>query len=600
MRTVRLAAALLAVLLCSSPAAARVVRVEITSRSVVLNGRPFGSSGAYEKIAGRVHFAVNPDDPANRGIVDLTGAPRDARGEVRFSADVFILVPRDRRKGNGALFLEVPNRGRQGIMSLVNGAKRSTDPSTDEEFGDGWLLRQGYTIAALGWQWDVGEDPTLMRLYAPVARNPDGSRITGLLRSDFTPSQRSRDMRLGHILVGNMGGVEYPVAAPDDPRNTLTVRDAADGARRVIPRSRWRFAREIAGGLVPSDRHLHLDSGFQPGRIYELVYVGQDPVVAGLGLAAVRDFVSHVKYDRRAVVKVARSYAAGISQTGRFLRHFLWAGFNADERGRQVLDGVLSHVAGAGRGSFNHRFAQPSRDAQPRTAFFYPTDLFPFTDLPQRDPVTGARAGLLDRAIAARVAPRVFYTNTSYEYWGRAAALIHTTPDGRGDAATPDNVRIYTFSGLQHFSRDFPPERGTGELTSRHRQNPNPVRWFWRAMITSMDRWVRDGVPPPASRHPRLADGTLVPLSRLRFPRVPGARVPRHPVRAWRVRLRARVGEGDHRPPAARPRRAVRAAGAAGGSRRQRPRRREAAGAARAAGDLHAVEPARSVDRRGG
>lgn len=156
MRTVRLAAALLAVLLCSSPAAARVVRVEITSRSVVLNGRPFGSSGAYEKIAGRVHFAVNPDDPANRGIVDLTGAPRDARGEVRFSADVFILVPRDRRKGNGALFLEVPNRGRQGIMSLVNGAKRSTDPSTDEEFGDGWLLRQGYTIAALGWQWDVG------------------------------------------------------------------------------------------------------------------------------------------------------------------------------------------------------------------------------------------------------------------------------------------------------------------------------------------------------------------------------------------------------------------------------------------------------------
>ncbi len=535
MRTVRIAGALLAVLLCPSVASARVVRVEVASRTVVLNGKAFGASGAYEKIAGRVHFAVNPDDPHNRGIVDLRGAPRDARGEVRFSADVFILKPRDMTKGNGALFLEVPNRGRQGIMALVNGAKRSADPATEEEFGDGWLLRQGYTIAVLGWQWDVGADPPLMRLYAPLARNPDGSRITGLLRSDFTPSQRSRDMRLGHILVGNMGGVEYPVAAPDDPRNALTVRDSADGPRRVIPRARWRFAREVYGTLVASDRHLHLDSGFQPGRIYELVYAVQDPVVAGLGLAAVRDFVSHVKYDRRAVVTVERSYAAGISQTGRFLRHFLWAGFNADERGRRVLDGVLSHVAGAGRGSFNHRFAQPSRDAQPRSAFFYPTDLFPFTDLPQRDTVTGAGAGLLDQAIAAQVAPRVFYTNTSYEYWGRAAALIHVTPDGRGDAAIPDNVRVYTFSGLQHFSRDFPPERGTGELTSRHRQNPNPVRWFWRAMITSMDRWVRDGVQPPPSRHPRLADGTLVPLSRLRFPRVPGARVPRHPVRAWRL-----------------------------------------------------------------
>jgi hypothetical protein len=535
MRAVFVAVAILASALLASPASARVVRIDIASRSEVLDGKPFGASGAYEKIFGRIHFAVRPENPHNRVIVDLEGAPRDAGGEVRFSADLFILRPRDARKGNGALFLEVPNRGGRAMLSVVNGATASPDPTADSDFGDGWLMRQGYTLAVIGWQPDIIDDPTLLRLYAPVARNRDGSRIEGLLRDDFSVSQRSGDIPLGHLIVGKIGGQEYPVAAPDDPRNTLTVRDAPTGRRRVIPRSRWRFAHMVGGKLVASNRHLHLDSGFEPGKLYELVYVVRDPVVVGLGLAAVRDFASYVKYDRGAVVTAKRAYAAGISQCGRFLRHFLWAGFNADERGRQVLDGVLAHVAGAGRGSFNHRFAQPSRDSQPWSALFYPTDLFPFTDLPHRDPVTGERAGLLDRALAERVAPKIFYTNTSYEYWGRAAALIHVTPDGQRDAAIPDNVRVYTFSGLQHFSRPFPPERGTGDLKSRHRQNPNPVRWFWRAMIASMNTWVRDGALPPPSAHPRLADRTLVPLSRLRFPRLDGVSVPRSPVRAWHL-----------------------------------------------------------------
>jgi Alpha/beta hydrolase domain len=538
MRSVRIAVALLAGLLLFVPAAsARVVRIEILSRALVLDGKPFGASGAYEKIVGRVHFKVRPGDPRNRDIVDLDKAPRDARGEVEFSADVFILKPRDARKGNGALFLEVPNRGRRGIMTIVNGATPSPDPTAESDFGDGWFMRQGYTLATIGWQWDVIEDPTRMRLYAPVARNADGSRIVGLLRDDFSLPAKTSEVPLGHIIVGDLGGVEYPVADPDDRRNVLTVRDAVAGPRLTIPRSEWSFSRVVDGKLVADGRHLYMKSGFLPGKIYELVYVVRDPVVAGLGLAAVRDFVSHVKYDRKALVSARRAYAAGISQCGRFLRHFLWAGFNQDEAGRQVLDGVLAHVGGAGRGSFNHRFAQPSRDSQPRSALFYPTDLFPFTDLPQRDPVTGERAGLLDRAYAAKVAPKIFYSNTSYEYWGRAAALVHVSPDGRRDAPIPDEVRVYALSGLQHFSRAFPPEHGTGDLKSTHRQNPNPVRWFWRAMIANMNAWVRDGVPPPPSRHPRLVDGTLVPLARLRFPPVPGARVPRTPVRAWRLDL---------------------------------------------------------------
>lgn len=552
MRRLAIAAALLACSLClAAPASARVVRIDVLSRAPVLGGKSFGSAGAYEKIVGRVVFEVRPDDPHNRGIVDLENAPRGAGGAVEFSADLFVLAPRDARKGNGALLLEVPNRGRKAMLAIMNGATPSFDPSAEGELGDGWLMRQGYTLAVIGWQWDIGEDGTRMRLHAPVARNPDGTRITGLLRDDFSLPAATKEVPLGHIIVGDIGGSEYPVASPGDPRNKLTVRDAATGPRRTIPRSRWRFARTLDGELVDSDRHVHLESGFQPGKLYELVYAVQDPVVAGLGLAAVRDFASHVKHGRAPVVAAERVYAAGISQCGRFLRHFLWAGFNADEEGRRALDGVLAHVAGAGRGSFNHRFAQPSRDSQPWASFFYPTDLFPFTDLPERDPVTGERAGLLDAARAARVAPKVFYSNTSYEYWGRSAALVHVTPDGRRDARIADDTRVYTFTGLQHFSRGFPPEVGTGDLKGRNRQNPNPVRWYWRAMLVNMNAWVKDGVAPPPSRHPSLADGTLVPLEQLRFPGIPGGEVPRHPPRAFRLDFGPRWSKGiiDRHPP---------------------------------------------------
>src|SRR5262245_20593314 len=250
----------------ASPAAARVDRIEITARADVLGGRPFGANGAYEKITARVHFKVRPDDPANRAIVDLGAAARG--GEVEFSADLFLLRPKDPAKGNGALFLEVPNRGRKGLLTIVNGAVSAADPTAENEFGDGWFMRHGYTYAVLGWQWDVHDDPGLLRLYAPVARG----KLTGLLRDDFTPSEKVHDVPLGHQIGGNIGGTEYPAAAPDDPRNQLTVRDRPGDPRRPIPRGQWRFAHRVDGKLAPSRRHLHLASGFEPGRIYELIY----------------------------------------------------------------------------------------------------------------------------------------------------------------------------------------------------------------------------------------------------------------------------------------------------------------------------------------
>jgi len=510
----------------ASSADAHVTRVEILSHADIQDGRAFGLAGAYERIIGRIYFAVNPENIHNRPIVDLDKAPRNAQGEVEFSADLYLFKPKDMAKGNNAVLFEVSNRGGKGILRLVNGGNTS-DPNN--EFGDGFLLREGYTIAWLGWQFDVADQGQNLRLSAPVAHDPGGKEIRGLVRSDFTPSQKRDDMPLGHILLGPAGGKSYPVDDPASPKNVLTVRDAPDGPRQVIPRGRWSFAHSVEGQLVTDPHFIHLDGGFLPGKIYEVVYEAKDPAVAGAGLAAVRDFLSYLKYDPQATAPVRRVYAVGISQSGRFLRHFLYQDFNADEQGRQVMDGVIAHVAGAGRGSFNHRFAQPSRDAQPLSSIFFPTDLFPYTDLPEADPESGETAGLLDAASRSHTVPKIFFTNTSYEYWGRCASLIHTSTDGLKDAAPGENARIYLLAGLQHFSAAFPPQKattGSPDSTAQQRHNPNPVQWFWRALITDLDQWVKDGTPPPPNTYPKIADSTLVPLSKWTFPRIPGVNTP--------------------------------------------------------------------------
>jgi hypothetical protein len=499
---------------------ARVKRVEITSRTDVQGSKRFGAAGSFERIVGRIYFSISVANPHNRRIVDLDKAVNLKDGDVEFSADFIAVQPKDPKKGNGSLLLEVPNRGRGRIIGLVDGG----DWTLVGDTGDDWLLRNGFTIVSLGWQWDAGGTDAL-RLYAPIAKD-HSTTITGLLRGDLTPSKVMPEIPLGHLILGTIGGTEYPVANPDDPRNVLTVRDSRDAARLVISRSKWQFAHTVEGKLTPSDRHIHLNGGFQPGKLYEYVYVVADPVVAGAGLAAIRDFAAYAKHDPNAIAPAARVYGEGISQNGRFLRDFLYQGFNADEEGRIALDGVLAHVAGAGRGSFNYRFAQPSRDAQPTSSVFFPTDVFPFTDLPEKDPLTGQTAGLLDQATAAHVVPKIFFSNTSYEYWGRACALIHASADGQRDTDISPDVRIYHFTGMQHFSVPFPPEKGTGDLFGQEPQSPLPVKYFWRAMIANMDAWVRNGTLPPASSYPRISDGTLVPLEQYAFPKIPGVNLP--------------------------------------------------------------------------
>jgi hypothetical protein len=511
------------------PLSARVTRVEIASRDDVLRGQAFGNAGAYERITGRVYFSVAVENPHNRRIVDIGGAVNLKDGEVEFSADFIAVRPKEPQKGNGSLLLEIPNRGRSRIISLVDGG--NWDPASDA--GDGWLLQNGFTIVSLGWQWDA-YGPGALRLYAPVAKE-NGKTIAGLLRGDLMPSSPMEEIPLGHLITGSIGGSEYPVADPNDSRNTLTVRDWREGKRRTIPRSQWQFARTENGQLVPSNRHIHLKGGFRAGKVYEYVYAVEDPVVAGLGFAAIRDFASYAKHERSAIAPAQRVLGEGISQNGRFLRDLLYQGFNADEEGRMALDGVLAHVAGAGRGSFNYRFAQPSRDAQPTSSIHFPTDIFPFTDLPENDPLTKESGGLLDLAQAENVVPKIFYSNTSYEYWGRAAALIHTSPDGKRDQPIPRSVRIYHFTGLQHFSGPFPPRKGEGDLFGQQPQSPAPVKYLWRAMIANMDAWVRSNTPPPPSSYPTISDGTLVPLRNYAFPKIPGVNRPHEATTGYRL-----------------------------------------------------------------
>jgi hypothetical protein len=466
--------------LFAAPLLGRVQRVDVSVRADL--------GPQLEKIAGTIHFAVDPKNPHDAVIFDLEKAPRNAAGEVEFSSDFYVIRPKNH--GNGTLFVEIPNRGGKSLVSKL-------DPVSESEIRDRFLFDRGYTVAWIGWQFDVRPEPGRLRLNAPVAPG-----ITGRVRSDFIVPKKVDEHTVGHVITGALGGTGYPAADINDRSNVLTERDAPTAARHVIPRGQWRFI---------DPKMLHLDGGFVPGKIYEVIYTAKDPAIVGCGLAAVRDFVSWSKYDPTAITSSKRAYGFGISQTGRFLRHFLYQGFNADEQGRQVFDAIDAHVAGAGRGSFNHRFAQPSRDSQPLSPLFYPNDLFPFADLPLKDPLSGKTEGLLDRAIAEKVLPKIFYTNTSYEYWSRGESLCHTTPDATADAPIPDSVRIYLIAGVPHVPGPFPPQK-------RESQNLDNPMTYWpplHALFDALDAWVRTGTEPPPSRYPKISDGTLVRASDL-------------------------------------------------------------------------------------
>jgi hypothetical protein len=388
---------------------------------------------------------------------------------------------------------------------------RVADPTAEEDFGNGFLIRHGYTVAWVGWQADVPRVDGLMALDAPVARE-----ITGLVRCEFRPNLPAR-----RLPMADRYHIPQPTVALDDPEARLTVRDDIGAERSAVPRASWRFA---------DATHIELDGGFVPGRIYELVYRAQDPVIAGVGLLAVRDAAAWLRLATPAdgnpcAGALARAYVLGVSQSGRFLRTFLYLGLNQDERGRRVFDGMIPHVASARRGEFNMRYAQPSLNARESVG-----SLFPFTDVEQVDPLAGARGALLARQAARGGLPRIFTINTAAEYWQGDGSLVHTDVEARSDVDTVPEVRQYLFAGCQHTPGALPPLDADPNTGGRGLHMFNVVDYapLMRAALVNLDAWIRDGIVPPASAVPRLADGSAVPAESLEktFTAIPGARFP--------------------------------------------------------------------------
>lgn len=483
-----------AAVLCAfaAPSArAEVTKVDVASRADV------GTSG-YEKIVGVAHFDVDPKDPRNAVVVDLDKAPTNAAGHVEFSADVYILKPKDPARANGVALVDVLNRGRKVALNF-NSARGpgATDPKTDADLGDQFLMKQGYTLVWVGWEFDVRRSPTAMGIEAPLAKG-----VSGIVHGDFTPNNKNPEQN-----VGDLAG--YTPANADGPDTALTVRDGAFGTRTTIPRDKY----TVRGNTVT------MAAGFEPGRTYQLSYRVVDPPVAGAGLLAFRDVATWIRHSPDATVTARYAYAFGESQSGRFLREFLYDGCNTDEKGRQVFDLVWAHIAGAGKISLNERFAEPT------SLTMFTSANFPFADQSTRDPISGKAAGLLANEHAIGNEPKTIYTNTDVEYWGggRSAALIHTTPDGKGDLPLRANERAYLLAGSQHSPAAFPPATTTGQ------QAANPVNYWWamRAILVSADNWVRDGKAPLQSRVPRIDDGTLVPIDKVAFPAIPGVQSPK-------------------------------------------------------------------------
>ena len=481
----------ISVILCllarPSPALAELTNIRVTSRSVVADGQPFGSSGPYEKLMGRVEFALDPADPHNKAIVDLAFAPRGADGRVHFESDFYVLRPADIARANGVMLFEISNRGGKGLLTMFNDAPAAADPTTPAHFGNGFLMREGYTLVWIGWEFDVPSAP--LKVDAPSVTDASAPSA-GPLRVQFILNQRQEGAVLADAPL-------YPPADPGDAGATLTVRDRFWDSPQLIARDTWRFA--------PSDGapRLEMRGGFEPGRLYEVTYRATGRRVAGVGLAAIRDAASAFRSRSDLPVAGRAAYVFGISQSGRFLRDFLRDGFNADERGRRVFDAVWPHIAGAAGGSFNEIFATPTS-----------ASAFVATRSPFLDPL-----GRYERGQQ----PKIFYTNTSVEYWGqgRAAALSHTS-SGK-DVTLPEDVRIYLLSGTQHVQSAFPPSK----TTTQQPGNPVPQREVMRALLRALDDWVRRGVRPPDSRYPHVGDKTLVPTADLQFPRLPGVADPR-------------------------------------------------------------------------
>ena len=505
-----------------------VIGFDITSRTPVAGGIPFGEHGPYEEISGTLRMAVDPTAAANRLITDLDLAPRATDGLVTFDADLVITAPVQPSPG-GRLLVDVPNRGR-AIASRLNSAQGYPAPSA-EDVGNGFLMRQGFVVARCGWQYDAPLEPGRARLRGPVAHQA-GKPVTGPVLCHFQVPAWTQAARLS-----DRDHMPYPAADLTERGAVLTVRGHWAAAASALPRSAWRFARNEDGRPVDDPWFVWLDGGFQPGLLYELVYTATNASVVGLGLLAIRDVASWLRFATAAAGNpyggvLGHAIAFGESQTGRLLREFLYYGLNVDEQDRMVYDGMFITVTGARRGEFNMRFGQPSKTLCDGLGA-----VFPFHDSGMIDPVTMRRDGLMARLRIDQQAPKVFTVNASTEYWGGdrgsggQSSLLHTDPAGTHDVDPPETARLYLLAGTQHVPLTWPAP-SIDHVSIRCAQPLGSVdhRPLQRALLMALDAWVRTDTAPPPNRVPRLADGSAVrpPQVLAKLSSIPGFTGPEH------------------------------------------------------------------------
>ena len=495
--------------LLAAPLAARceVTRFEIVSvERPALQGRVFGRVGTYEKLVARATVAIDPADRRNAGIADISLTPRNAEGRVEATADVVILRPVDPAKGNGTLFYEVVNRGRKLGIGLFNDAREGASKlETAGDAGDGYLMEQGYTLVWSGWQADF--KPTASELGITV---PTLTGVTGPAREEIIFDNTKNPA---------VAAIAWPAAA--DPAAALTVR------------AKWTDLRQTPAGMSfrftdPTHIEITRPAGFDAGALYELTYMARDPKVLGLGFAAVRDLVAFLRRDAvpsnplasDGKQRIRRAYAYGSSQSGRFLREFLYLGFNEDMSGRPIFDAMLPHIAGARMTAVNARFGLPGRNSRHAQDPAWTADRFPFTYGPTTDPFTGSSDSLMARCRTTRTCPKVIQADSEHEWWASRASLLVTDPKGRG-ISLPADVRAFLITGTPHLAA----VDAVMKPSAMCQMPLNPLHHgpVMRALLSALDAWSARGIAPPDSRVPTLANGGLVAAETAQPPRpIPG------------------------------------------------------------------------------
>jgi hypothetical protein len=511
---IKVAFAAALVLVAASAADARITKIRIvTKESPTFGGYAFKGVGQYEKLVGKAYGELDPNDPKNSGIVDIKLAPRNARGRVEYAVDFYVLKPIDLSKGNHKVMYEPPNRGRKTHASLNRGAGSNDPGSTtnQQELANLFLPPRGYTMVWSGWDFSAGTDSSDYNttITLPVAKNPDGSPITGPSYEYIVSGAASYDLN-------------YAAATLDQSKAMLTHRLRLDDVPQVVPASGWAY--DAAGTSI----HL-MPQGtrFTQGDIYEFSYIAKDPTVNGIGFAAVRDFNAFLRYEKADEAgtpnpmagDITRIYTEVQSQPGRMLNDFRTLGFNQAENGKIVFDGMMQWIAAADGINMNSRFSQPGRTERNRQDQLYAEGVFPFANQTLKDPISGRTGGRYDACTKTKTCPLAMEIYSANEYWVKGASLFHTDPAGKMDLPDHPMARLYFMSSMQHGTGN-----GTNKGACQQFGNPLDSGPVQRALWEALDQWSTKGVAPPPTSVPRLADGTLVPTpqDKVGFPKIPG------------------------------------------------------------------------------